>query len=169
MADTLFAIGEESVFYTDTNPANSGNFDFAASNLPIPVVDFDYDAAADQHAAWKIFMPEFRTTTDITVTMHIFTSVSDGSAGFEIQFMKLSAGDDLDDETFATVQATSVADFGVLGDPNHIHTVTKTFTNAEADTIAGGDWFILKVNHDDGVADAMSGIVHVLGISGKQA
>lgn len=124
-----------------------------------------FDAAADEsldfEAVWPVTFPS-------SVTLKIIWAADTATSGttrWGAQFERIGAAQqDLDSDGFATAKTAGTAANGTAG--NTVET-TITFTSAEADSLAVGEWFRLRIYRDaDGTSgtDDMTGDAHLVGL-----
>lgn len=126
------------------------------------------DATTDESSVFSETMPLWYSGGDMNVIVRFAaTSATSGAMGWCAAFERMNAGgQDLDSDGFATAKCVSVT---VSGTSGVTALATITFSNAEADSIAVGEGYRLKVTRDaDGsvVTDSATGdgeivLVHV--------
>lgn len=150
--------------------------EFPSSNFPQltlvnrrPVLAFD--AATDETCYWTGIAPQGLTGTLTLVITYIMASATSGTVGFQAALEAVTDGDatDLDaGDSFDTVNNS--ASTTVPGTAGHIDQISVTLTNA--DSIAAGDYFRLKLNRDaDGsaITDSATGDAYVLAVELRDA
>jgi len=114
---------------------------------PDPVLA--YDDSTTETAYFKMFMPgQYDGTSSVKVLLDwLFeTYVGSQTCDWEVSFYRLA--DDTDSwksYTFATAQTVLDTEASADGEASR---ASITFTNAQADGIQGGEWFILRVVRD---------------------
>jgi hypothetical protein len=111
-----------------------------------PVLDFD--DATNESTVFSSVMPQNYTGGGVTVYLHYaMTSATSGDVDWDVTFERI--GDqqqDIDSDGFAT--AKSVDDTTVPATSGMVDVVSIAFSAAEADSIAAGEGFRIKVTRD---------------------
>lgn len=127
-----------------------------ANNIQMPCLDFD--ASADEYAAFFDIMPRHYGGSGVTVYLHVaFTNDDDSGdpeAQFEVCFARIGAGQvDLDD-IVAGLAAAQDVQIVVPATCGHVAIGSQTFANGgEMDSIAVGEGFALSVMLDESDSD----------------
>lgn len=120
-----------------------------------PVLDFD--ASADESAMFEGVMPRNYDGGDLIVTLMWMASTAvAGDVVWDVAWERHEDDAfDLDADGFAAVQSVTDTCANVSGELSY---PTITFTNVQADSIAAGESFRLKVTRDaDNANDDMAG------------
>ena len=131
-----------------------------------PVLEFD--ASADETAIFTALMPRnYGAGTSINVIIFwVSDASSSGSVMFSVSIERCDSALDLDGDSFATaINGAAVTTSGTLGTGTY---TSITLTNAEADAIAAGEWFRLRVARVT-ASDTMASDAQIVGIEIKQA
>lgn len=136
------------------------------------VVVADYDDTTDENMEFAGFMPRHYTAAaSIVVTVGwMATSATSGTISLDISFKSVSDdADDLDTKAFATALNVNPTTANASGEVDYI---SKTFTSAEADAIAPGEYFRMKITRDaDGTTstDDLSGDMELVFVEIREA
>lgn len=132
--------------------------DFPSSNFPAPGVDgqarpyLAFDATTDESCDFMGIAPQGLTGA-LTVVLTIrMTSATTGSVRWQAALEAITDADALDTDSASSFDTANSAGATVPGTAGHIEQISITMTNA--DSIAAGDYFRLRVNRD---ADGTSG------------
>ena len=141
--------------------------EFPASNIPQlqlvnrrPVLSFD--ASTDEAAQWTAVAPQGLTGTITVLVYYIMASAVANAVIFQASLEAITDGDAIDldaGDSFDT--ANSSGSITVPGTAGYLDVITITMTNA--DSIAAGDLFRLKLNRDADT-DTATGDAHVLAV-----
>lgn len=114
-------------------------------------------------------MPQAYSGGDIDVIINgVMTSATTGNLNFDIEFEKIAAaGQDIDSSGFGNVN--NIADTAVSGNAGVIQSLTKTVTNANADLIAAGDDYRLRITRKTATASAAAGDFELKSVELRQA
>lgn len=123
-----------------------------------------YDASTQETAQWTGIAAQGFTGTVTALVNYVMASATANLVDFEVSLEAVTDGDatDLDaGDSFDTVNSASTT---VPGTAGHIDQLSITLTNA--DSIAAGDYFRLKVSRDadDATNDTATGDCHVLAV-----
>jgi hypothetical protein len=148
--------------------------EFPATNFPqLQLVNrrpvLSYDASTQETCQWTGIAAQGFTGTVTALVSYIMASATTGLVEFEVSLEAVTDGDatDLDaGDSFDTVNSASAT---VPGTAGHIDQLSVTLTNA--DSIAAGDYFRLKVSRDadDATNDTATGDCHVLAVELRDA
>lgn len=142
--------------------------EFPSSNYPQltlsnrrPVLAFD--AGTQETCWWTSSAPQGLTGTITAVITYAMANATTNLVEFEVSLEAISDGDAVDTDaadSFDTVNSSG--GITVPGTAGHIDQVSVTLTNA--DSIAAGDYYRLKVSRDadDGTNDTAAGDCYVL-------
>lgn len=136
--------------------------DFTAA--PDPVLDFD--DTTSETAYWKLMMSgqyDGSSSINVVLAWKFTTFVGSQTCDWEVSFYRI--GDDTDSVesyTFATAQTATPTEASAPGEVSYD---AITFTNAQADGIQGGEWFILRVTRDATGGTASPGDAELSGIA----
>lgn len=126
-----------------------------------PVLDFDADT--DENAVFGLVLPRHYAGGGLTVSLYwMASSATTGDVKWDVAIERHQADtDDLDSDTFASAQTTTVTTVGTSGAVN-VDTVAFT-SGAQMDSLAAGESFRIKVTRDANAAgDTMSGDAEIL-------
>jgi hypothetical protein len=142
--------------------------EFPASNFPQLTLSnrrpvLAYDASTQETAQWTGVAPQGLTGTVTAVITYAMASATANNVEFEVSLEAISDGDSVDTDaadSFDSVNSSGGAT--VPGTAGHIDQLSVTLTNA--DSIAAGDYFRLKVSRDadDGTNDTATGDLYLL-------
>lgn len=145
--------------------------DYPASNFPQyqlvnrrPVLS--YDATTNETAEWTHKMPAF-TGALTAVVSYIMATATSGDVDIDVSIEAVTDADttDLDaGDSFDTVNSTD--NTTVPGTAGYMDEVSVTLTNA--DSIAAGDYFRLRVTRD-AASDTAAGDLHLLAVELRDA
>lgn len=132
-----------------------------------PVLAFD--ASTQETCQWTGIAPQGFTGTVTAIISYMMASATANLVEFEVSLEAVSDGDatDLDaGDSFDTVNSASAT---VPGTAGHIDQISVTLTNA--DSIAAGDYFRLKVSRDadDATNDTATGDLLLLCVELRDA
>lgn len=130
-----------------------------------PVLAFD--ASTNETAQWAAVAPQGLTGTLTALIHYIMASATTGDIDWDVSLEAVSDGDTVDldaADSFDTVNSTD--NTTVPGTAGHIDVVSVTLTNA--DSIAAGDYFRLRVTRD-AASDTASGDALVLEVELRDA
>ena len=161
--DPLFAAGP---LQGHPPAATSATIDFTAA--PDPVLDFDDTTSESMY--FKMWMPPtYDGTSSIVVTLpwKFSTYVGSQTCDWEVSFYRIADdADSIESYTFAAAQAVLATEASATGEVDYD---TITFTNAQADGVQPGEWFVLKVTRDATGGTASPGDAELAGVSGEVA
>ena len=129
-----------------------------------PVLDFD--GSTDEEAIFTGIMPSSYAGGGTTVKLHVaFTSATSGTANIEVSWERITGGQDIDSDGFATMTDESATPNGTSG----VETIVSiNYANGSAmDSVVAGDLFRLRVHRDsDGTngTDDITTDMELLGI-----
>jgi hypothetical protein len=124
----------------------------------------DFDDSVDEYAIWAGVMPTRYNGGDLTVTV-IWTATAAvaGDVRWQAVFERMGAYDDLDVDSWGTTVTWTSTASGTCGYPVYS---TGTFTQAQADAIAAGDAFRIRVKRlGTGAADTMVGDAELVAVT----
>lgn len=138
----------------------------ATVDISMPVLGFD--AASIEYAGYRGMMPPAWNGVSIKVRFAArASSATTGGMRFEAAFRRMDAADDLDATHTYSWQGATVAAPGTSGYPAYGEI---TFTQAQADSLAGGEEFALLLRRKtDDAADDMTGDAEVSALVIAQA
>ena len=143
------------VFLPVMNEPPTANFATPDTRNVHPVLDFD--AAADESAVFSGVMPQnYTASAAINVIVGwMATSATSGTATWTAEVERMNT--DLDADSFAAAQT---ADGTANGTSGILTFTTIALTNAQADSIAKGEDFRLRItrNQDSGTDDIASDV-----------
>ncbi len=152
---------------------NANDASFPASSPAVaqsrnehPVLAFD--DTTDENVIFNSLMSEDYSDGALTVEIHwVAKTATTGDVKWDVAFETLAdAGQDIDSDSFATVQSSTDTTDGTSG---KITVSSIAFTQAQADAIAKGDVYRLKLTRDANAGgDTLSGDAEVLRVSIKQ-
>jgi hypothetical protein len=122
-----------------------------------PVYGLAFDAAADETAFWRLLADNYGSG-NITVDIFWYAdSATSGDVIFDAGIAAITSNTDSGDietKAFATINSVTDAHLGTTG--QRLHTATITISNL--DSVAAGDYVMLKLNRDaNNAADTMTG------------
>lgn len=126
-----------------------------------------YDATTNESAQWTAIAPQGLTGTLTAIVTYVMASATSGDVDMDVSLEAVSDGDatDLDTaDSFDTVN--SVDNTVVPATAGYIDQVSVTLTNA--DSIAAGDYFRLRVTRD-AASDTATGDMYVLSVELRDA
>lgn len=155
-------------FPADSEPPSSN---FATFDTRNAVLILDFDDATDESVDFAGFMPRHASSApDLTVTIGwMFTS--SGTPGtdtceWDVSFASVTDdADDLDGSLFAAVRSVTATSASADGEVAYD---TITFTNAQADGIASGEYFRMRITRDAGSGTADPGDAELVFIEIKE-
>lgn len=157
--DTLTAASALGAHFPTTNYPS---LDFTAA--PDPVLDFD--DTTSETAYWKLMMPgQYDGTSALNVILawKFSTFVGSQTCDWEVSFYRIADdADSIEAYTFATAQTATPTEASATGEVDY---ATIAFTNAQADGIQGGEWFILRVTRDATGGTASPGDAELFGVT----
>mgnify|MGYP001574668878 CR=1 FL=1 len=134
-----------------------------------PVLDFA--PTPDEEAVFSGVMPQHYTAAaSVVVFIHYaMSTATTGDIVLDAQFERVGDGSqDIDADGFAAVQSLTVV--GVPATSGNVDIVSITFTSAQADAIAKGEGFRLKIRRDgDNVADTAAGDLELRWVELREA
>jgi len=134
-----------------------------------PVLDFD--ATADEEAAFSAILPRNYAGGGITATLYVAGSTAtSGNVVFQAAFERIGVVQDMDADSFAAFNTSgAVTVSGTSGIPV---AVTITFTDgAQMDSVAAGELFRFKIRRDaddTSGTDSMTGDAEVRAVELKE-
>lgn len=143
--------------------------EFPATNFPQlqlvnrrPVLSFD--AGTQETAQWTGIAPQGFTGTVTAIISYMMASAVANLVDFEVSLEAVTDGDATDLDAGDSFDTVNSANATVPGTAGHIDQLSVTLTNADA--IAAGDYFRLKVSRDadDATNDTATGDCHVLAV-----
>ena len=146
--------------------------EFPASNFaPLTRINnrpaLAYDASTNESAQWSGIAPQGLTGALTAVITYMMASATSGDIDWDVSLEAVTDGDavDLDaGDSFDTVNSTD--NTTVPGTAGYIDQVTVTLTNA--DSIAAGDYFRLRVTRD-AASDTSTGDALLLSVELRDA
>jgi hypothetical protein len=133
------------------------------------VLDFDDSAATDECAIFSRTMHDDYQAGTITTTIMWSASptATSGDAIWDVQFERVNDnGYDVDSDGFAAAQSATCTTTDVNGEVDYC---AVTHTQAQADSIAAGEMFRLKVCRDgNNAADTLSGDAELHRVKGTE-
>jgi hypothetical protein len=145
-------LAEEAQFLSSAFPqtlkTNGTNF---------PVYGLAFDAATDETAYWK-FLADNYGSGNLTVDIFWYAdTATSGDVIFDVGVAAITPNTDSQDietKAFATVNSVTDTHLGTTG--QRLHTATVTVSNL--DSLAAGDYVMLKLNRDaNNASDTMTG------------
>lgn len=131
-----------------------------------PVLAFD--ASTDEEARFSGVAPQGLTGAVTAVVTYMMASATSGDVVFNAALEAVSDGDATDLDAGDSFDTANAATATVPGTAGYIDQVTITCTNA--DSIAAGDYFRLKLLRDaDNAADTATGDLYVLAVELRDA
>lgn len=144
MATTLYPFTPESAHY----PAS--NFPAFLKVNERPVLAFD--ASTDESAYWTGIAPQGLASALTAVITYVMASAISGAVRFQVAIEAVTDGDSVDLDSATSFDTANSNGATVPGTAGFIDQLSVTLTNA--DNIAAGDYFRLRLNRD---ADQTSG------------
>lgn len=144
------------IIFPGTTPAS------ANSRNEVPTIEFD-DASDEVVLLDGVINRNYSNESVIVDIDWAGKTATTGNVKWNAQFARLAAGgQDLDSFSYSAIQTTTSSTNGTSG----ILTRTSiTFTQAQADSIASGDFFRIKLIRDaNDAADTMSGDAQVVAV-----
>lgn len=140
--------------------------EFPTSNFPQleiinlhPVLSFD--AGTDETCYWTAIAPQNLTGTITAVAFCMMASATSGSVYMQGALEAVTPADALDLDTSTSFDSANSGNATVPGTAGYLFTISITMTNA--DSIAAGDLFRLRLNRDaDNASDTATGDCRVL-------
>jgi hypothetical protein len=127
-----------------------------------------YDDTTDESVIFEGVMSKDYSASDLTAKLHwVAATATSGNVRWNVAFERMAAnGHDIDADDFAAVQAATGAANATSG---KLTVTSIAFTQAQADSIAAGEAFRLKVTRDaDNAADTMTGDAQLLRVQVEQ-
>lgn len=143
--------------------------EFPSSNFPQlqlvnrrPVLSFN--DSTQETCQWTGVAPQGFTGTVTALVNYIMASATSGLVDFEVSLEAVTDGDATDLDAVDSFDTVNSANATVPGTAGNIDQLSVTLTNA--DSIAAGDYFRLKVSRDadDATNDTATGDCHVLAV-----
>lgn len=136
--------------------SNFATYDvISGSNFPVPCLDFDTTTA---ESIYFYFRADEYGSGDLTIDIDWYAdTAASGNVVWDVQLACITPNTDSQDIETKTLGTTNTVTDSHLGTVNQrLHRATVTLSNT--DSIAAGDWCVLKVTRDvtDG-ADTMAG------------
>ena len=141
--NTLWVFSAEGGYHLPTS-----NYATPDTRNLVPVLDFD--TTTQETAYWKLFMPRHLTSgAGVTVSLAwMATSATSGTIGWDVAFARMNdANQDIDSLAFATAQTITAATVDGTSGKAKTTNVAVT-TGANMDSVAAGEWFVLRVRRD---------------------
>ncbi len=139
-----FTYATVAVFTAQHNQPPSSNYATLDTRNGHPVLDFD--TTTQETAIFGGLIPNHYAGGSIRVTIWAaLTSATSGTLGWDIAFETVN-GQDIDSDGFNTAKTATAAT--VPGTSGVMMTHSVTFTQAEADGVAAGDAFRLRIRRD---------------------
>lgn len=132
-----------------------------------PVLAFD--AVTQETCQWTGIAAQGFTGTVTAVISYIMATATANLVDFEVSLEAVTDGDATDLDAVDSFDTVNSANATVPGTAGHIGQLSVTLTNA--DSIAAGDYFRLKVSRDadDATNDTATGDCHVLSVELRDA
>lgn len=135
----------------------------SGTNFPVPCLDFD---ASTDESIYFFFEAVNYGSGNITVNIDWYAdTASSGDVIFDAQIAAITQNTDTQDiETKSLATANSVTDSHLGTTNQRLHRAVITVSNL--DSIAAGDWCLLKINRDaNNGSDTMTGDACIVGVS----
>ncbi len=128
----------------------------------------DFDATAQESAVFAGLLPRHYAGGDLQVLLHwAASSAVTGTVGWDVALERVGEAQlDLDAEGFASAQPVAAAD--VPGTNGHVKVTSVTLTPAQADSLASGEYFRLRIRRDV-AADTAAGDAELWGVEIREA
>jgi len=122
-----------------------------------------FDDVTDEQIILHGYMPESYAAGNIDVSLQwAGDGVTTGDVVWNVEWERVDTGLDLDADSFATAQTATTTTSGTDG---ATVVTTITFTQAQADSVAAGERFRLRVTRDaDNGSDTMAADAQVIGV-----
>lgn len=141
---------------------------FPASNAALltlinrrPVLAFD--AATDESAYWTGIAPQGLTGTITVIVHYIMASATSGAVYFQAALEAITPGDAVDLDAAESFDTANSGNGTVPATAGYEQAISITMTNA--DSIAAGDLFRLRLNRDaDNASDTAAGDAYVMAV-----
>lgn len=154
----LFRFNANDATFPASNPAG------ATSRNEHPLLTFD--DTTDENVIFHDSMSRDYAEGNLTVDIDWVATVTTGNVKWDVAFERIApGGQDIDSDGFAAIQTDTDATSGTSG---VVTRTSITFTQAQADSIAAGDAFRLKITRDASVGGDMSGDAQILRVVGRQ-
>ena len=155
----LFRFNANDATFPASNPAG------AASRNGHPLLAFD--DSTDENVIFHDSLSRDYAEGNLTVDIDwVAASVTTGDVKWDVSFERIAAGgQDIDSDGFAAIQSGTDTTNGTSG---VVTRTSITFTQAQADSIAAGDAFRLKITRDTSVGGDMVGDAQILRVLGRQ-
>jgi hypothetical protein len=152
---TRFILTPESAHYPSSNPA------LLTLVNRRPVLAFD--ASTDESTFWTGIAPQGLTGTITVIVHYIMASAVTGVVYFQAALEAITPGDAVDLDAGDSFDTTNSGNGSVPATAGYEQTISITMTNA--DSIAAGDYFRLRLNRDaDNASDTAAGDCYVLAV-----
>jgi len=131
---------------------------FPSTNMPAPGVDgqlrpyLAFDATTDESCDWSGVAPQGLTGALTAIITYRMASATTGAARWQVAIEAITDGDAVDTDAASSFDTSNSNGATVPGTAGHIDQLSVTLTNA--DSMAAGDYFRLRLNRD---ADGTSG------------
>jgi len=155
----LFSFDVNEAIYPASNPAQAG------SRNGHPLLDFD--DTTDETIIFNGKMSRDYAGGNFTLDIDwVAASAIIGDVKWDVSFERVApGGQDIDSDGFAAIQTATETTSGTSG---VVTRTSITFTQAQADSIAAGDTFRLKITRDASVAGDVVGDAQIRAVAGRQ-
>lgn len=142
--------------------------EFPTSNFPElkmsngrPVLAFD--ASTDETCYWTAIAPQGLTSTYELIIYYAMASATTNTVVFQAAIEAITSGDATDTDATTSFDSNNSGSDTVPGTAGYLDTITISLTNA--DSIAAGDLFRVRLNRDaDNVSDNATGDCYVFAV-----
>jgi hypothetical protein len=123
----------------------------SSASAPTPYfLQAAFDAATVEILNWSFRMPENYASGPVVKMPYKMASATTGGIALSCHLAAVTPGDSTDVDAKAFASVNTATDAAVPGTAGHLDTISITVTNA--DSVAAGDWVVLRLHRE--VADA---------------
>jgi len=155
----LFRFNANDATFPASNPAQ------AESRNGHPLLAFD--DSTDENVIFHESISHDYAEGNLTIDIDwVAASAITDDVKWDVSFERAApGGQDIDSDSFAAIRTGTSTTNGASG---VVTRTSITFTQAQADSIAAGDSFRLKITRDTSVVDNMAGDAQILRVVGRQ-
>lgn len=136
----------------------------SSATAPAPYfLQLAFDAATEEWASWSFRMPADYSSSPVCKVQYKMASATSGDVIWVAQLAAVTDGDatDVDAKAFAAANSATVT---VPGTAGHLDEASITMTNA--DSVAAGDFVVLRVARDaDAAGDTATGDAELVAVA----
>lgn len=136
----------------------------SSATAPAPYfLQLAFDASTEEWVCWQRYWPADYSSSPVAKLTYKMASATSGDVVWVVQVAAISDGDstDADAKAFGTANSGTVT---VPGTAGHIDVASITVSNA--DSVAAGDWVVIRVARDaDAGGDTATGDAELIGVA----